>query len=96
MSRKNPLVLAGLIAAVVGGAIWAAVPVSTILLLGVFLACPLMMLSMHGGQGSSHAGHTGHAGHDVDPAARGDHSGHQHGPVDGHDRLGANDPATRR
>ena len=90
MNPKNSLIYAGLVAVFAGGAIWAGVPISMILLLGLFLACPLMMLFMHGGQGG------GHAGHGVDPAAPGDHAGHQGGPVDGHDRHGTDNSGTRR
>lgn len=41
------------------------VPLSTLLLIGIVLACPLMMMFMHGG------GHDGHRGSDQ--------SGHEHG-----------------
>lgn len=47
------IAIAGL---VVLGALWAGVPAGTLLLVAVVLACPLMMLTMHGG------GHSGHGG----------------------------------
>lgn len=54
----------GLTAALAGvavvGALWAGVPAGTLLVLALVLACPLMMLTMHGGGG--HGGHGGHGG----------------------------------
>lgn len=49
-----------LAAALVGaGAVWAGVPIGTVLVLALVLACPLMMLHMH--DSSGHLRH--HAGH---------------------------------
>ena len=56
--RQHRWLAAGVAAFVVVGALWAGVPAGTLLLVGVVLACPLMMLTMHGGgHGSGHDGH---------------------------------------
>jgi hypothetical protein len=63
-----------LVAAVVAGAaIWAGVPPSTVLLVGLLLACPLMMV-MHGGHGGG-----GHGGRG-DTEDREGYAGHRQAP----------------
>lgn len=56
------------------GALAAGVPANTLLLLAVLLACPAMMLFMHGG----HGGHGGH-GSQAAPDEHAGHRGHDHG-----------------
>jgi hypothetical protein len=59
----------GLAAALAGlavvGALWAGMPAGTLLVVAFLLACPLMMLTMHGGGG--HGGHGGHGGEEREP-----------------------------
>ncbi len=60
MKNKNLGLYAVALAIVVVGALWAGVPVGTLALFGLFLACPLMMFfmmrGMHGGanEGGDH------------------------------------------
>ena len=69
MKRQHIPLYATAVGLLVIGALAAGVPASTLLLLAVVLACPAMMLFMHGGHGG-HGGqaaseqHTGHQGHD--------------------------------
>ncbi len=59
--KRHRGLVGGIAALAVVGALWAGVPASTLLLLAVVLACPLMMMTMHGGGG--HGGLGGHGGH---------------------------------
>jgi hypothetical protein len=73
--NRNRYLTYALVAAGVGvGAVWAGVPVSTVVLLGLLLTCPLMMIFMHGGHGGGQGGHGGHGG-----PARDAHTGHSPG-----------------
>ncbi|MEX2556097.1 MAG: hypothetical protein WEB06_10735 [Actinomycetota bacterium] len=59
MERTQKLRIFGIGAGVVATALWAfGVPLATILLVGVWLLCPLMMMGMHGGHG--HGSHEAH------------------------------------
>ncbi len=62
MKNRNYGWYAVALAIVVVGALWAGLPVGTLALYGLFLACPLMMFFMMGGM---HGG----AGHDQHSAA---------------------------
>lgn len=54
--------------AVAAAAVALGVPVSTLVLAGAVLACPMMMMTMHGGHGSH--GHEGHGmGTEAGPAS---------------------------
>jgi type III secretory pathway component EscV len=71
MKRQHIPLYATAVGLLVIGALAAGVPASTLLLLAVVLACPAMMLFMHGGHGSHGAQaaadqHTRHQGHDHD------------------------------
>jgi hypothetical protein len=57
MNRKPFALYAVVIGIGVVGALLAGVSASTLLFLGVALACPLMMLFMHGGHGGGHDSH---------------------------------------
>lgn len=60
------------IAIAVVGALWVGVPVGTLAILAVALACPLMMMFMMGGM------HGGGDHHTSDRDDRGDRDSHQH------------------
>lgn len=72
--QQLPLYATALAILIVGLA-WAGVPVSTLLVGLLVLACPLMMMSMmggmHGGRGRSddHAGRPGEQDHDQRPTS---------------------------
>ena len=76
MQHKNYAPYAIAAAILVVGLVALGAPLSTLLLLAIFAACPLMMMFMHGGHG--------HGGHQ-----QGGHEGHQHDdrPTDSQDRL---------
>lgn len=59
MERTQKLRIFGLGAGILAAAMWTfGVPLGTILLVGVWLLCPLMMMGMHGGHGNgSHEPH---------------------------------------
>jgi type III secretory pathway component EscV len=71
MKRQHIPLYATAVGLLVIGALAAGVPASTLLLLAVVLACPAMMLFMHGG----HGGHGGQAA----PDEHAGHRGHDHG-----------------
>jgi Protein of unknown function (DUF2933) len=72
--KKNKTTVTVVAVLAVIGALWAGVPASTLLLLGFVLACPLMMLFMHGPGG---LGTHQHSSQDTnDRFLRGDHNGH--------------------
>jgi type III secretory pathway component EscV len=75
MKRQHIPLYASAVGLLVIGALAAGVPASTLLLLAVVLACPAMMLFMHGG----HGGHGGKAASDEHSG----HQGHNHGVEDG-------------
>jgi hypothetical protein len=93
MNRKHYPIYAVAVAAAAVGAIWAGVPAST-LLLGLLLACPLMMMFMHGGHGGHGAG-GGHAGHGAAPGVD-SHGMHQHTAKADRDPSSPVDPIVRR
>ena len=66
MKRQHIPLYAAAVGLLVIGALAAGVPVSTLLLLTVVLACPAMMLFGHGGHGGQAAPdeHAGHQGRD--------------------------------
>ncbi|MGW3938545.1 MULTISPECIES: DUF2933 domain-containing protein [Streptomyces] len=68
MQHKNFAPYAIAAAILVVGLVALGAPLSTLLLLGIFVACPLMMMfmmrGMHGGGG--HDQHSGHEGHQHD------------------------------
>lgn len=74
--NKNPNygLYAVAIAIAVVGALWLGLPIGTLALLGIVLACPLMMMfmmrGMHGGDDHSEHGDSGHqhAPHDRHPS----------------------------
>ncbi|AQZ63100.1 unnamed protein product [[Actinomadura] parvosata subsp. kistnae] len=68
---KQHLVLAGVAAVVAVVAVWAGAPVSTVLLVVLFLACPVMMIFMMRSMSGDHTGR----GHD--PAEHGQGRGPQ-------------------
>ena len=74
MKRQHIPLYATAVGLLVIGALAAGVPASTLLLLAVVLACPAMMLFMHGG----HGGHGAQAA--ADQHIR--HQGHDHGVED--------------
>ena len=87
MKRQHLWLCAAALGLVIVGALAVGVPASTLLFLAVVLACPAMMLFMHGG----HAGHGGQAGQDQHTAHRG-HAGaaaSSDQAVDASDRRGA-------
>lgn len=71
--NRNPNVGMYAVAVVIGvvGALWVGVPVGTLVVLAVALACPLMMMFMMGGK------HDGMRGGD-DEHDRSDRHSHQH------------------
>jgi len=74
MQRQHLPLYAIALAILLVGLAFAGMPVQTILLGLLVLACPLMMMFMMGG----HGGHGGQGGTDQDT----DHPGHQHGPAE--------------
>jgi len=66
MKRQHLQLGAAAAALIAVGAYIAGVPLNTILLVALVLACPVMMLFMHGG-----GGHSGHGGgtHDHQPGS---------------------------
>lgn len=73
--RRGVIVLAAALA-VLAAVTVLRVPLSTILLLGMVLLCPLLMVGMHGGHGrhgehGSSDEHTGHADRERDPGTTG-------------------------
>ena len=85
MKRQHILWGSAGLAVLIAGALAAGVPTSTLLLLVVVLACPAMMLFMHGG----HGGHDQHVAHaeQTDPVG---HAGHDHdGQTSGRDETGS-------
>ena len=75
MKRQYIPVYAAGLGLLVIGALAAGVPASALLFLAVVLACPTMMLFMHGG----HGGHSGPATSDE----HAEHRGHDHGDGSG-------------
>jgi hypothetical protein len=76
MKRQNLALYAVALAILVVGLVFAGVPVSTLLIGLVVLACPLMMVFMMGGM------HGGHGGSDQDTSGSGEHD-HDHRPTAG-------------
>ena len=78
MRSRNVGLYAVVLAIVVVGAVWAGLPVGTLALLGLILACPLMMFLMmrgeHGGQGSQD-------GHGRQDDSSGRPAPHEHGSM---------------
>lgn len=58
---KQHLAIFGAAAVLAVGAVWAGAPASTVLVVAILLACPLMMLLMMKSMSGGHAGHD-HAG----------------------------------
>ncbi len=79
MKNKNLGLYAVALAIVVVGALWAGVPVGTLALFGLFLACPLMMFFMMRGM---HGGNE----HDQDTADRPQGDDERSLPPQKHDR----------
>ena len=75
--NRNPNfgLYAGAVAIGVVGALWVGVPVGTLVVLAVALACPLMMMFMMGGM---HGGDDQHMPHRSGQHDRGDRDSHQH------------------
>ena len=95
--RGPTAALAGL---AVVGALWAGVPASTLLLLAFVLACPLMMLTMHGGGGhGGHGGHSGYSGEDRDlgpEPRRGPNRANGNGPTEADPHAAHRHPSDTR
>lgn len=98
MNRKNMPMFALVAGVAAIAALWAGVSASTIVLLALVLACPLMMVFMHGGGGHGGGGHGGggHAGHGAGPDGRDASATHHHDPAAGQERPEPIDPVTRR
>lgn len=67
------------VAILIVGLVALGVPASTLLVGALVLACPLMMMFMHGGHGSGHAGHDGSGQDPRRPLSQPDSHAHQHG-----------------
>ncbi|WP_433498822.1 DUF2933 domain-containing protein [Sphaerimonospora sp. CA-214678] len=75
MKRSHLPLYAIALAILIVGLVATGVPISTILLALLVLACPLMMLFMHG----SHGDHDTHGGHaDREDASQGRDTAHRH------------------
>lgn len=61
MKTKNYGLYAVAVAIAAGGALWAGLPLSALFVIVAVLACPLMMVMMHGGHGGGvHGGRDDH------------------------------------